>query len=675
MKKTIKIALAGNPNSGKTTIFNNLTGSHQHVGNWPGVTVEKKEGSFTFNGFKVDVVDLPGTYSLSAYSIDERIARDFLLKENPDLVVAVIDASNLERNLYLVTQLLELGTKVILDLNMMDLVENRGMKIDTEKLSRILGVAIAKTVAHKGKGTEKIKEIIIKQAKEGKQSFFKIDYGEDIEKTINRLIKFLKEKRINIDYPLRWFVIKLLEGDAEILRKVKNLPQGETILNIIAESVAKLEKHLGYDLETALVEKRYGYLKGLVEECTARHYTLEERLSISDKIDRVVTNKFIGIPLFLGLMWLTFQLIFTVGSPVANLIDLFFGRFAEVTLKGLINIGAPEWISSLISDGVISGVGSVLVFLPNILLLFVAISLLEDSGYMARAAFVMDRLMHALGLHGKSFIPLILGFGCNIPGIMATRTLESKKDRIITILVNPLMSCSARLPIYILFAGAFFGKNQGFVIFSLYLMGIVLAIIMARIFKTIFFKHEVAPLIMELPPYRLPQAKSVVIHMWERGSLFLKKAGGIILAGVIIIWFLSSFPPGVEYASQESLIGRLGSVFAPLLSPAGFGFWQAAVALGFGILAKEVVVGTLGTLYGTGGAGLKDAILHHFTPLSAYSFMVMSLIYIPCIASIAVIKRETNLRWTFLAVGYSLILGWITAVIIYQVGRVFLRLL
>jgi len=675
MKKTIKIALAGNPNSGKTTIFNNLTGSHQHVGNWPGVTVEKKEGSFTFNGFKVDVVDLPGTYSLSAYSIDERIARDFLLKENPDLVVAVIDASNLERNLYLVTQLLELGTKVILDLNMMDLVENRGMKIDTEKLSRILGVAIAKTVAHKGKGTEKIKEIIIKQAKEGKQSFFKIDYGEDIEKTINRLIKFLKEKRINIDYPLRWFVIKLLEGDAEILRKVKNLPQGETILNIIAESVAKLEKHLGYDLETALVEKRYGYLKGLVEECTARYYTLEERLSISDKIDRVVTNKFIGIPLFLVLMWLTFQLIFTVGSPVANLIDSFFGWFAEVTSKGLINIGAPEWISSLISDGVISGVGSVLVFLPNILLLFVAISLLEDSGYMARAAFVMDRLMHALGLHGKSFIPLILGFGCNIPGIMATRTLESKKDRIITILVNPLMSCSARLPIYILFAGAFFGKNQGFVIFSLYLMGIVLAIIMARIFKTIFFKHEVAPLIMELPPYRLPQAKSVVIHMWERGSLFLKKAGGIILAGVIIIWFLSSFPPGVEYASQESLIGRLGSVFAPLLSPAGFGFWQAAVALGFGILAKEVVVGTLGTLYGTGGAGLKDAILHHFTPLSAYSFMVMSLIYIPCIASIAVIKRETNLRWTFLAVGYSLILGWITAVIIYQVGRVFLRLL
>jgi len=313
-----------------------------------------------------------------------------------------------------------------------------------------------------------------------------------------------------------------------------------------------------------------------------------------------------------------------------------------------------------------------LVFLPNIFLLFLAISLLEDSGYMARAAFVMDKLMHALGLHGKSFIPLILGFGCNIPGIMATRTLESKKDRILTILVNPLMSCSARLPIYVLFAGAFFAKNQGLVIFSLYLMGMALAIVIARVFKSIFFKHEVAPLIMELPPYRLPQVKGVLIHMWERGSLFLKKAGGIILAGVILIWFLSSFPLGVEYASRQSLIGRLGSLFAPMFSPAGFGFWQAAVALGFGILAKEVVVGTLGTLYSVDEAGLRSVILQNFTPLSAYSFMVMSLIYIPCIASIAVIKRETNWRWTFLAVGYSLALGWGVAVTIYQIGKLFM---
>ena len=672
MDKMIKIALAGNPNSGKTTVFNSLTGSHQHVGNWPGVTVEKKEGRFTSDGFEVRVVDLPGTYSLSAYSLDERIARDFLLKENPDLVVAVIDASNLERNLYLVAQLLEPGAKVVLDLNMMDLVEKRGIRIDTEKLSRILGVPVIETVAHREKGIDKIRKVVVEEAEKRKKVTFKIDYGPDIEAVIDRLIKFLRVKRLPVNYPLRWLVVKLLEGDAEILQKMKSLPEGETILNVIAENVAQLEKHLGYDLETALIEKRYGYLKGLVGECTHKHYGLEERLNLSDKIDKVVTNKFIGIPLFLGLMWLTFQLIFTVGGPLVDLIDIFFGWIGQVASEGLISIGAPQWFSSLICDGIIGGVGSVLVFLPNIFLLFFAISLLEDSGYMARAAFVMDKLMHTLGLHGKSFIPLILGFGCNIPGIMATRTLESKKDRILTILVNPLMSCSARLPIYVLFAGAFFAKNQGLVIFSLYLMGMALAIIIARVFKSIFFKHEVAPLIMELPPYRLPQVKGVLIHMWERGSLFLKKAGGIILAGVILIWFLSSFPLGVEYASHQSLIGRLGSLFAPMFSPAGFGFWQAAVALGFGILAKEVVVGTLGTLYHADEVGLRSVILQNFTPLSAYSFMVMSLIYIPCIASIAVIKRETNWKWTFLAVGYSLALGWGVAVIIYQIGKLFM---
>jgi len=671
MEKKIKIALAGNPNSGKTTVFNNLTGSHQHVGNWPGVTVEKKEGKFTYDGFKADVIDLPGIYSLTAYSIDERIARNFLLQENPDVVVAVIDASNLERNLYLVVQLLELGANVVLDLNMMDLVENRGIKINKEKLSRILNVKVVETIAHKGKGIDEIKKIAIDEAKNKKPGEFKIDYGKDIEQVIDKLTRFLKERKISVNYPLRWLVIKLLEKDAEVVQTIKALSEGKIILNEVEQNISKLEKHLGYDLETALVERRYGYLKGLVGECTSRHYTFKERLNISDKIDRVVTNKFIGIPLFLALMWLTFQLVFTIGGPLADLIDTFFGWTAQVVSKELISIGAPEWLISLISDGIISGVGSVLVFLPNILLLFLAISILEDSGYMARAAFVMDRLMHALGLHGKSFIPLILGFGCNIPGIMATRTLESEKDRILTILVNPLMSCSARLPIYILFAGVFFPRNQGLVVFSLYLMGIVLAVAVARIFKSIFFKHKVAPLIMELPPYRLPQIKSVLIHMWERGSLFLKKAGGIILAGVIVVWFLSSVPFGVEYASQQSLIGRIGSLLAPLLSPAGFGFWQAAVALGFGILAKEIVVGTLGTVYGAEGAGLKGAILQHFTALSAYSFMVMSLIYIPCIASIAVIKRETNWKWALLAVGYSLILGWVMAVIIYQIGKFF----
>jgi len=667
--KRIRIALAGNPNSGKTTVFNSLTGSHQHVGNWPGVTVERKEGKFRYGGCEVDVVDLPGIYSLTAYSLDERIARDFLIKETPDVVVAVIDASNLERNLYLVAQLLELRVNVILDLNMMDLVEAKGTSIDTEKLSRVLGIPVVKTVANRGDGIEDLKKAIVTSPK--KPSPFQIDYGPDIEAAIERLSDTLKNKDLPKEYPLRWLIVKLLEGDAEILEKIKKLPEGSEIEEAVLKTTASLERHLGYDLETAMVERRYGFLKGLVRECSEKRLGIEGKLELSDRIDSVVTNKFLGIPIFLAMMWLTFQFVFTLGAPLADLIDSFFGWLGTAVASGLTTLNAPGWLSSLVSDGIIAGVGSVLIFLPNIMLLFLAIAILEDSGYMARAAFVMDRFMHTLGLHGKSFIPLILGFGCNIPGIMATRTLESEKDRILTILVNPLMSCSARLPIYTLFAGAFFSKNQGSIIFSLYLLGIILAVVVARIFKTIFFRHEVAPLIMELPPYRLPTIKGVIIHMWERGSLFLKKAGTIIFAGVILIWLLASLPPGVEYASQESLIGKLGSLIAPLLSPAGFGFWQAGVALLFGVMAKEVVVSTLGTLYGVEEVGLRTAFLQHFTPLSAYAFMVMSLIYIPCIAAIATIKRETNWKWTGLAIGYSLALGWVVAVVIYQIGGLF----
>jgi ferrous iron transport protein B len=586
--------------------------------------------------------------------------------------VTVIDASNLERNLYLVVLLLELGANVILALNMMDLVEKRGIKIDTEKLSLVLGIPVVETVANKGKGMDDLKLAVVENVERKKTVSFKVDYDQDIEGKIKDLLKFLEDKKVPEGYPLRWLSVKLLEGDAEVLKKIKTLPEGKEIEREVIKSTAKLEKHLGYDLETAIVERRYGFLEGLVRECTEKRLGIKERQEISDKIDNIVTNKFLGMPIFLGFMWLTFQMVFTLGSPLADLIDSFVGWFGRITSSGISSIGAPQWLSSLISDGIISGVGAVLVFLPNIMLLFLAIAILENSGYMARAAFMMDRIMHALGLHGKSFIPMIMGFGCNIPGIMACRTLESRKDRILTILVNPLMSCSARLPIYTLFAGAFFAKNQGLVVFSLYLLGMVLAVVVARIFKSIFFKQEVAPLIMELPPYRLPQLKTVLIHMWERGSLFLKKAGTIILTGVVLIWLLASLPFGVEYASEGSLIGKLGSFFAPVLKPAGFGFWQAAVALLFGILAKEVVVGTLGTLYGVETSGLNTIILQHFTPLSAYCFMVMSLIYIPCIAAIATIKKETNWKWTGLAVGYSLILGWTLAVLIYQVGKLFL---
>jgi len=670
--RTVKVALAGNPNSGKTTVFNNLTGSRQHVGNWPGVTVEKKEGSFSYKGLGVNVIDLPGTYSLTAYSIDERIARDFIIEGKPDVVVAVIDASNLERNLYLVVQLLELGANVVLDLNMVDLVEDKGVEIDKGKLSSVLGIPVVETVANRGKGIDSLREAVVGTVGRGAENIFKIDYGWDIEGEIKKLSEFLKDKVLPEEVPLRWLIIKLLEGDAEIMSKVKALPHGGEIEGKVAESTMRLEKRFNHDLETAIVERRYGFLESLVRECTTKSLRIEEKFEISDRIDRVVTNKFLGIPIFLGLMWLTFQLVFALGNPLGDLIDSFFGWFGGAAADGMYRVGAPEWVSSLISDGIISGIGSVLVFLPNILLLFLAIAILEDSGYMARAAFVMDRLMHALGLHGKSFIPMILGFGCNIPAVMATRTLESRKDRILTTLVIPLMSCSARLPIYTLFAGAFFSGREGLVVFSLYLMGIVLAVAMARMFKSIFFKREVAPLIMELPPYRLPMLRGVLFHMWERGSLFLRKAGTIIFSGVVLIWLLASLPPGTEYASGRSLICRLGSALAPILSPAGFGFWQAAVALIFGILAKEVVVGTLGTLYGVKEAGLQGVISQSFTPLSAYAFMVMSLIYIPCVATVAVIKRETGWGWAGLAVGYSLILGWVAAVLIYRIGRLFI---
>ena len=663
--KKLKIGLAGNPNSGKSTLFNHLTGGHAHVGNWPGVTVEKKEGRFQFKEFEVSVVDLPGIYALTAYSMDEKIARDFIIKENPDGIVVIVDASNLERNLYLATQLLELGVNVIIDLNMMDIVRSKGMSIDTKKLSQIFGVPIVETVASKGEGIEELKEAIVNELKKKRDSF-RIDYGEDIEMEIDGL-----EKRVSISgYPSRWMAIKLLEGDRGILEIA--LREGEAIESQIVDSKKRLEEHLGYDLETALVEKRYAFLAGLIKESVSKKYDLIERLDISDRIDQILVNRYLGIPIFLGMMWLVFQFVFTLGGPLSDGIETFMGWLGESASQGIESLGGSKLLSSFVSDGIISGIGSVLVFLPPIFLLFLAIAILEASGYMARAAFVMDRFMHALGLHGKSFIPMLMGFGCNIPGIMAARTMESEKDRILTILIIPLMSCTARLPIYTLFAGAFFAENQGWVVFSLYLLGIVLAIIVARIFKGLFFGGEVSPLIMELPPYRMPTIKGVLIHMWERGSLFLKKAGTIIFAGVILIWLLASLPLGVQYASKESFIGQIGSLFAPLLKPAGFGFWQAGVALLFGILAKEVVVGTFGTLYGVEEAGLTNVIQEVFNPLSAYAFMVMSLIYIPCIAAIATIRRETNWKWAFLAVGYSLLLGWLLAVGIYQAGKIFL---
>ncbi|MDD3579834.1 MAG: ferrous iron transport protein B [Desulfobacca sp.] len=495
----------------------------------------------------------------------------------------------------------------------------------------------------------------------------KIDYGPEVENALGQLtedIQLVKDAAINT--PSRWLALKLLENNSQVKDWLQAWPQGAEILHKAEILAANIGKIIADDLETYLIERRYGFISGLVKECLAQPLGLAERISLSDKIDKIVLNRWLGIPLFLLFMWLTFKLVFDLGSPIADYIDGGFGWLAEATKTGL----GENWLASLLGDGIIAGVGSVLVFLPNILILFLMIGILEDSGYMARAAFVMDRFMHSLGLHGKSFIPMILGLGCNIPGIMACRTLESRKDRLLTILINPFMSCSARLPIYVLFAGAFFAHHAGAVIFILYVLGIIVAVLTALLFKTLFFKGQVAPLIMELPPYRMPTVKSVLLHMWQRASMFVKKAGTIILAGVILIWLLSSLPVGVEYASEQSWIGQLGKVFAPIFAPAGFGFWQAAVALIFGLVAKEVVVGTLGTLYGMEEEGLGKVLPQYFTGLSAFSFMVMSLLYIPCIATIGVIKAETNSwKWTGVAVGWSLLVGWASAVVIYQLGQ------
>ncbi len=663
--KEITISLCGNPNSGKTTMFNALTGARQKTGNWPGVTVERKEGLFEENGRRIKVVDLPGTYSLTAYSMDERIARDFLINERPDINVVITDATNLERNLYLTIELLEMGVNCILVLNMMDMVEKRGIKIDIKGVSEVLGIHVITTIGTKNKGIDELKKAIIQSTRK-RIPPLRIDYGalEDTISKVSGMVAKIKEYHI----PERWTAIKLLEGDQQVKEWLHLFPEGKAIVSFVESEVQRLEEKIGEDIESYMVERRYGLISGLVKECTERVWAIEEKLSISDRIDKIVLNRWIGIPLFLFFMWIAFRLVFDMGGPFADYIDGFFGSIGDYSKKAI----GENWLSSLISDGIISGVGSVLVFLPNIMILFLIIGFLEDCGYMARAAFVMDRLMHTLGLHGKSFIPMILGFGCNIPGIMACRTLESEKDRLLTILINPFMSCSARLPIYVLFAGAFFPRHAGTVIFIMYILGIIVAIFTAIIFKNLFFKTETAPLIMELPPYRVPTLKNVLIHMWERASIFVKKAGTIIFAGVVIVWFLSSMPPGVEYAGKDSWIGYLGRAFAPIFEPAGFGFWQAAVALIFGILAKEVVVGTLGTLFGVEEEALSKVLPKYFTKLSSFSFMVMSLLYIPCIASIGIIKGETgSWKWTAVAVLWSIFVGWTIAVLFYQMGRIF----
>ena len=681
MSKRLTIALAGNPNSGKTTVFNSLTGSRQHVGNYPGVTVEKKEGNLNYKGYEITVVDLPGTYSLTAYSIDEIVTRNFVVEEKPDVVIDVIDASNLERNLYLATQFMELRAPLILAFNMFDLAEKQGLAVDKKRLSELLGCPIVFTVATKKTGITELLEEAIK-LKEGPVVFKKaiLDYGREMEEEIKKIEDILTEDRVLIQkYASRWLTVKLLESDSEVIKKAKASLHAGRVLEQTERSINHLKNIFGDNPEAIIAERRYGLISGACSEAAQRTYEL--RHTTSDKIDKVLVNRALGLPIFLGLAWLLFRFVFGLSQPLMRWIEI-----GQAWLQLLVGSFLPEGsvIQSLVVNGVIGGVGSVLVFVPIIFLLFLVMAILEDSGYMARVAFIMDRFMHKLGLHGRSSIPMLLGFGCTLPAIMATRSIDDRKDRLVTILVNPFMSCGARLPFYALFIAAFFpGRMAGNILFSLYLLGIIVAVIMAKLFRRYLFRGPANPFVMELPPYRMPTLKGLLIHMWERGVVYLKKAGTVIFIGCVLVWFLSNFPWNPQHPTQDSYAGRLGRVIAPVFKPLGFDDWRLSVGLIGGFIGKEIVVGTLGTLYsvdqaGNGATTLREALQNQtradgekmYTPLVAYAAMVFVLLYIPCIAVIGVIKKETNSwRWPLFTVFYTTAVAWIVALIVYQGGR------
>ncbi|MBI9074104.1 MAG: ferrous iron transport protein B [Desulfatibacillum sp.] len=718
--KKLTIALAGNPNSGKTTTFNNITGTRQKVGNWPGVTVEKKEGHVRFGDYDLTVVDLPGTYSLTTFSIEEIVARNFILENKPDVVVDIIDSSNLERSLYLATQLRELDTQVLFVLNMADLAKDKGIVIDADMLSSLLEVPVIFTVGNRNEGTPDLLKNIISVAESGKgpPAERRVRYSQDIEKSIAVVRNLLQEHAgEGFPYNPRWTAIKLIEAD-EVVTQLVSKELGLNAAPILDETTRqrnKISNLFDDEPEILMTEQRYGFIAGIVREVVKRSSI--KRVDVSRNIDLVLTNRVLGFPIFFFFIWAMFQLTFTLGAYPQTWIE----RGVELTSMGMTQILPSGLIQDLIVNGIIAGVGSVLIFLPNILILFFCIALFEDTGYMARAAFLMDKVMHLVGLHGKSFIPMLMGFGCNVPAIMAARTLENEKDRILTILINPFMSCSARLPVYVLLAGAFFAEKAGTVIFSIYLLGIVLAIVMGRIFRNTLLKGSVAPFVMELPPYRVPMAKSLMIHMWDRSKLFLKKMGGVILVGSIIIWALSTFPQNetlvrqheiekrqvqttfavrkpnasqqainvrmmeqdkalaaldrkyLAMAKEESYLGGIGKFFAPVFAPIGID-WKGGVALFTGFVAKEIVISTMGVLHVTrddSKKGLAEALKQSgMTPLSAFSMMAFILLYVPCLATVSAIRQETNSwKWTAFSIGYSTTLAWVVAFVIFQGGH------
>ncbi len=724
--KTINVALVGNPNCGKTTLYNYASGSKEHVGNYSGVTVDLKTAVFKLNGYTFNITDLPGTYSLTAYSPEELYVRNFIISENPDVIVNVVDASNLERNLYLTTQLIDMDVNVVIALNIYDELQKKGARFDYLSLAKMIGIPIVPTVSSKGKGIADLflKVIDAYEDKAPSSRHIHINYGQYIEKAISKLqstIKIEKNLWITDKMSSRFISIKILEEDNEINKIIENCHNPIEILECGKIEKQKIKEQLFDDSETAITDARYGFISGALKE-TYKESNVKRRRK-TEIIDTFLTHKLFGYPIFIFFMWLTFQSTFSLGQYPMDWIDE-----AIQHLSLLLQNNMPDgMLKDLIIDGIVGGVGSVIVFLPNILILFFFISLMEDTGYMARVAFIMDKIMHKIGLHGKSFIPLIMGFGCNVPAIMSTRTLENRNDRILTILINPFMSCSARLPVYLIIIGAVFPKHAGSLLFSLYIFGIILAALIAILFKKLIFKSKDAPFVMELPPYRMPTMKSTSLHMWHKGQQYLQKMGGVILVASIIIWSLGYFPrenkriilisqnldslkldykkktnnsdSSLRYQKNEkylqavdsmellmrlirnenSYIGRIGKMAEPIMKPLGFD-WKMSVSILTGIAAKEVVVSTLGVLYQSDSnadehsKSLKSALQKdgNFTPLAALSFLLFILIYFPCIAVIAAVKKETgHWKWALFVMVYTTALAWALSFLVYQVGSWF----
>ena len=714
-RRTINVALVGNPNCGKTSLFNIASGAHEHVGNYSGVTVDAKEGFFDFQGYRFRIVDLPGTYSLSAYSPEEIYVRRHIIDQTPDIIINVVDASNLERNLYLTTQLIDMNVRMVVALNMYDELEASGNTLDYVKLGELFGVPMLPTVSRTGRGVENLFHVIItlyeggdfldkkgkvraeiledfrqwhkeyvpdhafgthQEEEEHPRGFFRhihINHGPELERSIDAVKLVISEnENIRHKYSTRFLSIKLLENDKDLEGMVKTLPNGDKILEVRDREKQRIREVMNEDSEQAITDAKYGFISGALRETFVDNHQDKERMT--RVIDAIVTHRIWGFPIFFLFMFLMFEVTFVLGAYPQDWIE----SLVNVIGTFISNNMAEGPLKDLLIDGIIGGVGGVIVFLPNILILYLFISLMEDSGYMARAAFIMDKIMHKMGLHGKSFIPLIMGFGCNVPAVLASRTIENRKSRLVTILINPLMSCSARLPIYLLLVGVFFPHHASLVLLSIYSLGIILAVVMARLFSRFLVKGDDTPFVMELPPYRMPTSKAIFRHTWEKGAQYLRKMGGVIMVASIIIWVLGYYPrpsESMDLAQQQenSYIGRIGKAIEPAIEPLGFD-WKLGIGILSGVGAKELVVSSLGVLYADDAEADQTTLAQRLpiTPLVAYGYMVFILLYFPCVATLAAIRQEAGgWKWATFAAAYTTVLAWIMSFAVYQIGGLF----